>query len=135
MKHWNLIHQLAPPLYSEAAPPVPPRTDEMMELSEDSLSSPASTPTTGETDLSSTSSNQFRDEQTSTGVSGDPLYDDIHLAGTVVQSQSNGDHIVGGGDSSGSTYVQRTLPASPDVSCGKTVVQNGFQPTQVSSIT
>ena len=93
------------PLYSEPAPPVLPRTDEMMELSEDSLSLPLISPTTVETDLSSTSSDQLRDEQTSASVSGDPLYDEIHLAGTVVQSQSNGNQMASGEDSSGPTHA------------------------------
>ena len=65
--------------YSTTAPAVPPRTDEMMIIPKNSLSSPASSPTTVKTDLSSTSSDQLSDEPTSTSVSGGPLYDEIHL--------------------------------------------------------
>ena len=132
------------PLYSEAAPPVPPRTDEMMELSEDSLSSPLSSPATVETDLSSTSSSdQLSDEPTSaSSVPVGPLYDDIHPVETVVvQPQSNDDQLASGGDSSGPTYTQPVLPSSskkvvsvPPVA--ETVVYDDidkFQNSQVST--
>ena len=123
-----------PPLYSEAAPPVPPRTDEMMVLSEDLLSSPLTcgSPTTVEIDLSSTSSYQLRDEPTSASVSGGPLYDEIHLAGTVIQSQSNGNQIASDEDSSGPTHAQPMFPTSLDVSRQQPVAQNRFQNIQVS---